>query len=807
MRKDSLSQRRAGTVVLVFALAACRNEPSPILGSGGAEDVGPPPLVVAVSREAGLSTNAAAATTPADRTRPLWFTSGPGVEAILAKERGDYPRARAELDRLLLATDLSPADRGAASLLRGLEAVRDREFERAAQWFEVARLSPGLSLIAVRVTAWEAQAWLDAGDPAKALALVEAEGTAADSPVRADLWLIQADAAARTGDPQRAIELYGAYLDGTPEGRRRFEAMAKLARTLQAQPDEAANLRAVDLYERLMLESPLSSYGEEALVAAPLLRARWGRSRHSQEARVFGRTVGLARVEALLEQQRFTATITEADNQLREVKVSVQDRCRLLYAKGSAQFKLRKRAESRPAFEQAASACRQAGAGFTGLEVKSRYQGARGRYAEGAYAKAAQRFEALATDHPDSSYADDAWVLAGESWAEAGESDKATKAYLRALTVNGDQRPEAYRRLLLPRLAAGDAPAALTLIDEALASPNPSVEFQAKLHYFRGRALRMLGREAEAETSFRDAIRVEPLGYMGLQALCRLRESGQAAFDKGLEILARTSEGEQEEMPTGNPAIERAMLLARLGLGEPAREELEFGQVRGWTAVEVLHRAGLFAEGQRIIANLGSAWRSQPPSEGNRARWQLAYPRPFSELVDGYESRHSVPEGLAFAVMQTESRFDPSVTSIAGARGLIQLMPGTAAWVAESNGRTVEPDALYVPATNLDIGMDYLARLVERFGGGDPAVPLAIPSYNAGVGNVDRWLKERGDWDYDLFVESIPFDETRRYTQTVLGRWWTYRWLYDQEAERERVPVVPLTLPSIDARRAAAGIP
>jgi soluble lytic murein transglycosylase len=80
--------------------------------------------------------------------------------------------------------------------------------------------------------------------------------------------------------------------------------------------------------------------------------------------------------------------------------------------------------------------------------------------------------------------------------------------------------------------------------------------------------------------------------------------------------------------------------------------------------------------------------------------------------------------------------------------------------------------------------MRYLAHLTRRWGGGDGGPALAIPSYNAGAGSVDKWVAERGDWPLDLFIESIPYDETRRYTQNVLERWAVYRWMYAKGDER-----------------------
>jgi soluble lytic murein transglycosylase len=176
--------------------------------------------------------------------------------------------------------------------------------------------------------------------------------------------------------------------------------------------------------------------------------------------------------------------------------------------------------------------------------------------------------------------------------------------------------------------------------------------------------------------------------------------------------------------------------------------------------------------------------------------WELAHPIPFRSLVDPGERTHGVPELLTYAIMQTESRFDPGATSWAGARGLIQLMPATAETVAQRAGKKVDPTQLYDPATNLDLGQRYLAGLTARWGNVDGSPALAIPSYNAGPGRTDDWLKLRGSWDLDLFVEAIPFDETRHYTQSVLGRWAAYCWLYGSGDAVDRMPYIPLQIPA-----------
>lgn len=763
---------------------ACRSEPGPSLQLS---DLPPPPLP---------SADDPSADSEADAARDLWFSAGPGRRAILARERQDHGQAIVELDRLLASDAIDVNERGAAQLLRGIEDERLAFYASAAQRFAEAAKAPALRPLAVRLAWLEAQARLDAGEPQRARQRLEGLPAAAvaESPLQGDVAIALADALLRTDAPGVA-EAYQGYLDRFPDGRRRFEVQAKLARYLGKQTGEAGRVRAVALYESLLLESPLSDYADEAAKALPELRAGLGSAHSGADVRAFERKLALARIDGALERRRFGDVVEEAGRLLGgDAKLTPLERCRVLYAQGSAVFRQRKRSDARPIFERASQACDAAGDAALDLAVKSRYQAARGLYAEGHHRRAALAFEALGHEHASHSYCDDAWVLAGESWESHGDAAKATAAYRKVVDLAGDQQDEGRRRLLLQLFAAGDAEGALALCDATLASGLRDPAVEAKFHYFRGRALQRLGRAADAQKAWVAAIEADPLGYSALQAMSRLRES--SALPAGLAALQPSEaarKGHAAEAATRIPAAgERAVLLARLGLGAEARQELEFAKIGGWPAAEVLDQAGLYAEGQRLLANLGAGWRKEPPWDANRKHWEIAYPRPFEPLVGTKERKLHVPELLAYAVMQTESRFDPAVTSLAGARGLIQLMPATAKQVADSAGLSIRPEQLYDPETNLEIGLRYLSGLVNQYGGGDAAVPLAVPSYNAGPGAVQRWLRARAGWELDLFIEAIPYDETRHYTQSVLGRWWAYRWLYG--GGEEAIPRLPLEL-------------
>ena len=133
--------------------------------------------------------------------------------------------------------------------------------------------------------------------------------------------------------------------------------------------------------------------------------------------------------------------------------------------------------------------------------------------------------------------------------------------------------------------------------------------------------------------------------------------------------------------------------------------------------------------------------------------------------------------------MTAESALKPWVTSIAGARGLMQLMPELARVHHEARfgSRPYDADDLYQPAYNAALGTTELSALLERFGsaGVDPALPLVIAGYNGGEAAVERWL---GGYDSppdaDRFAEDVGYTETRRYVKRVLGYLQTYRYVY-----------------------------
>ncbi len=145
----------------------------------------------------------------------------------------------------------------------------------------------------------------------------------------------------------------------------------------------------------------------------------------------------------------------------------------------------------------------------------------------------------------------------------------------------------------------------------------------------------------------------------------------------------------------------------------------------------------------------------------------IRFPLAYSEAVNKVAQATNIDTTLIYAVARQESAFLETAKSPVGARGLMQLMPNTARSVAKKQGLPFSVSELYNPEYNLTLGSNYLNELLERFDGNRI---LAAAAYNAGPHRVDRWIKNNPQvLPFDVWIETIPFAETRGYVQNILA--------------------------------------
>ena len=152
------------------------------------------------------------------------------------------------------------------------------------------------------------------------------------------------------------------------------------------------------------------------------------------------------------------------------------------------------------------------------------------------------------------------------------------------------------------------------------------------------------------------------------------------------------------------------------------------------------------------------------------------YPTKYSEYVYRYSKEYNVDPTLVFAIIKAESNFNPNVVSSSNAIGLMQLMDRTAEEIARKlEINFVEGKSLYNPELNIQLGTKYFSNLMKEYNNN---YLLALTAYNAGIGNVKRWIEQGIIKEDGSDIENIPFKETNNYVRKILRDYKIYKELY-----------------------------
>jgi soluble lytic murein transglycosylase len=536
-------------------------------------------------------------------------------------------------------------------------------------------------------------------------------------------------------------------------------------------------------------------------------------------------------------------------------------RCIAQYQLAQSVFKQRQRPRAASFYDDAVPLCERAK--NDDLHMRALYQSARCHGSRGELQQAADLFARAEAAHPAHSFADDSRLRQAEMYADLLDKlkkngpektcdQKTCPDYEARITAllselpdrypTGDQRAEALFRLAFRAYLQKDYKKARGFLEDSLKKVPREAGWDQE-----GRTLYWLGRLSDlsgggdAVQYYRRAATEYPLSYYSLVAFNRLREKDPKELSRLLEELNRDPAEEATFVIGGGashnpgaaaradgwhfkprelfraPAFLRGVELARLHLGPEAKQELLAAGIKVpagkgqkitdpdeeellWLAVVLYDRAGEWAISHWIPRHTLTAYQRHYPTGAFRKQWLLSYPRGYEELLTEAAKKDGQPEALQFAIVREESAFDPLNESFANAIGLTQMIPPTAKRFAE--GLPTTREALRDPAINVAIGARFLGFLWSTMHG-DP--PLTIAGYNAGEGAVFRWLRDRGDFDLDAFVEAIPYDETRGYTKRVLSSYLTYAFLAPGGGDlAERIPVVPLRAPDLPQVRKVA---
>ncbi|MEP7049175.1 MAG: transglycosylase SLT domain-containing protein [Pseudomonadota bacterium] len=619
-----------------------------------------------------------------------------------------------------------------------------------------------------------------------------------DEPVARLKWPVLAEAARLRGDRGVAITAYGRVLATVAAGGERAEIEVRLANLL-LEPGLAGADHTAELLQALELSRHIQN--ELSASRATLLAARANEARALAALPEAVRSTRTARssaerleqARALVEARHFTdarAVVDEALSGLPESERKSTTGCELQFLLGKTLASLRTYDRAGEVFEALLNQCTD-----PDLRARAQFMAGKAAASDGEHMLAVKRFAALEQDSPKSSLADDARLYGALSYLELGVEARFTEL-LSSLPddyPDGDMVVEGSFRLALRRLDKQDFQGAARVLERVLdnkySTGARAADFAGRERYFHARAIAATGEGERALSEYEALIRDFPLSYYMLCAYTVLSgtdaERAKAALGVALSAVPSAPVVITSRPEFSGPGFGRALELfgvgdlddaAReldaLGLADSSRPEILWGLSKLYAqagSVKLSHAAA-----RRALSAAPSNW----PADDWVAAWKLAFPAPYHEIVEREAKRTAQNPALIYAIMREESAFDPDAESPADAYGLMQLILPTAKSMARPLGLPSDRASLKRPSVNVALGSSVLAKYAAAF----PENPLlAIPAYNAGPNNPKRWLHERPNADFDLWVELIPFVETRRYIKRVLSSRAAYAFLYQRD--------------------------
>ena len=400
----------------------------------------------------------------------------------------------------------------------------------------------------------------------------------------------------------------------------------------------------------------------------------------------------------------------------------------------------------------------------------------------------------IATRFPETEEAGDALWWAAHHYDNSDHPDQAAAIY-RALAGQLPGHPRAAAALFaigeLER-KRGRTTAAVEAYDQ-LRQAYPASGHVPEAMYRKGAIHQNNGNGDGAIDAYRSALRggmgdfyahraAEKLHALGETSAAgrNMRVNGGESFVRPIALNAPAYTGLPDEV-NDDPRFQRVLFFGEHGLEEAEWEALGLFELLGGGGstdrliYQVLGEAGVAYTAMQF-ANQHNFGMNDGFPDAHRMR--VRYPRAYWPLILEVAKETGLDPYLILAVARQESTYRPDLTSHAGARGIMQVMPGTATWLADVESALSHSEAgrLDVPRNSLRLGAYYIRRMINRSGGN---LVYAIGSYNAGPGNVDRWRNRWPNASTESFVNNIPFGETNNFVRRVLANYAAYHSLYE----------------------------
>ncbi|MBW4694080.1 MAG: transglycosylase SLT domain-containing protein [Lyngbya sp. HA4199-MV5] len=342
------------------------------------------------------------------------------------------------------------------------------------------------------------------------------------------------------------------------------------------------------------------------------------------------------------------------------------------------------------------------------------------------------------------------------------------------------------RWTLAQERGAANDPQSARVWAESLMAHNPTSEEAPEATFWSGKWAEQLGKEKEAKAAYEQVLERYPQSYYAWRSASRLGwQVGDFNSVRQLkpEVTRPTT---RPELPVGSTVLKE---LFQLGQDREAWKlwQVEFRDPMQPTVAEQftdgVMRLGVgdYLDGIFMVSFLSERDKPEEQSQYRSLKqkasyWQALYPFPYLEPIEAWSQERQLNPLLVTALIRQESRFMPGIRSSVGATGLMQVMPDTGAWIAKQI--KLKQYQLNDPDDNIKLGTWYLDYTHQEYDGNSM---LAVASYNAGPGAVGGWLAKAGQQDPDVFVENIPYDETKGYVKSVFENYWNYLRLYNPD--------------------------
>ena len=321
-------------------------------------------------------------------------------------------------------------------------------------------------------------------------------------------------------------------------------------------------------------------------------------------------------------------------------------------------------------------------------------------------------------------------------------------------------------------LRAGDWPA----VQRVIASMGEASRALPVWRYWHARALQAAGQRVEANAIFLDVSR--ELHYYGQLAQEELGPVAQAP------VINIKMSSDDVAAVARQPGIARARALYDLGLRSDASQEWNWS-IRTFTDAQLLAAAELARRMEWYDRAINTAERTRELHD-----FELRFLAPYREMAQKAARENAIDEAWVYGLMRQESRFVNVARSSVGASGLMQIMPATARWIAQRLGiKGFHTSEMQDPARNIHFGAYYLKHVQATL---DGSPVLATAAYNAGPGRAQRWRDTR-TMEAAVYIESIPFIETRDYVKKVMSNAMYYAVRFGQPSVllKDRLGMVP----------------